>query len=93
MIKNSVVALVTAAALAGIAVPAMAEAAPLSPPAPVESETSSFNADYVLYQLQSQGVNASSVEQWGSYVRAFVTEDGRQVMRLFDADTLNPANI
>lgn len=90
MIKNSVVALVTVAALAGVAMPAFAE------PVKVGSEdsVSSFDADYVKYQLQSQGVNADSVEQWGSYVRAFVKgDDGRVTMQLFHEDTLAPANI
>ncbi|OAM82302.1 hypothetical protein [Devosia elaeis] len=93
MIKNSVVALVTAAALAGIAMPAMAAAAPATS-IESDSDTSSFDADYVLHQLQAQGVNATSVETWGTHVRAFVIgEDGRQTMRLFNADTLQPANI
>ena len=84
MIKNSVIALVSAAALAGIAVPAMAASYE-----PAEDSISSFDADYVKYQLQAQGVNADSVEQWGGYVRAFVIgEDGRQVMQFFDPDTL-----
>jgi len=92
MIKNSVVALVTAAALAGIAMPAMAAAPATSIES--DSDSSSFDADYVLYQLRAQGVNATSVETWGTHVRAFVIgEDGRQTMRLFDADTLQPANI
>ena len=90
MIKNSVVALVTAAALAGIAMPAMA--ASHKQPDPVE--TNDFNADYVQYQLEAQGVNADRVEQWGDYVRAFVVgPDGVVTMQLFHADTLAPANI
>lgn len=88
MIKNSVVALLTAAALAGVAMPAMAA------PAPIEESSNDFDADYVQYQLEAQGVNAQRVEQWGSYVRAFVTgPDGRVTMQLFHADTLTPANI
>jgi len=90
MIKNSVIALVTASALAGIAIPVMAA------PQPITSETKSesFNADYVQYELRSKGVNATSVELWGSYVRAFVTgEDGRVSMQFFHEGTLAPANI
>lgn len=91
MIKNSVVALVSAAALAGVAIPVMAAPAP----APAAEETTNdFNADYVEYQLAAQGVNVQRVEQWGSYVRAFVTgADGRVTMQFFHADTLTPANI
>lgn len=88
MIKNSVVALLTAAALAGVAMPVMAA------PPPVEESTNAFDADYVKYQLQAKGVNVDSVEQWGSYIRAYVIgEDGRIVMQFFDENTLAPANI
>lgn len=87
MIKNSVVALVAAAALAGVVVPSVA-AAPSKHD--VEDKTESFNADYALSQLRSNGVNATGVEEWGFYLRAFVNEDGRQVMRFFDPDTLSP---
>ncbi|MBE7733427.1 hypothetical protein [Devosia faecipullorum] len=95
MIKNSVIALVSAAALAGIAMPAMA----VPPPAPVPGSAdsgpaSSFDADYVQYQLQAKGVNAISVEPWGSYVRAYVSgADGRVTMQFFHEDTLAPANL
>ena len=42
--------------------------------------------------IQAYCVNASSVEEWGSFVRAFVTlEDGTQVMQLFTPDYLQPA--
>lgn len=58
-----------------------------------DSETS-FDDGYVLYQLQSKGVNASSVEQWGSYYRAFVNNgDGTQSMQLFNTDTLAPVTL
>jgi hypothetical protein len=88
MIKNSVVALFTAAALAGVAMPAMAATTQL------EASINNFDADYVQYQLEAQGVNTDRVEQWGEYVRAFVTgPDGRVTMQLFHADTLAPANI
>ncbi len=83
MIKKSVIAVATAAALAGVAIPAMA----------IES-TASFDADYVLYQLQSQGVTATAVEEWGTVLRAFVTTaDGRQVMQYFDASTLQQVQL
>lgn len=82
MIKNSVLALATVAAFAGIAAPTLAD-----------DDTPSFDASYVQYQLQSKGVNADSVEKWGTYVRAFVTDaDGRVSMHLFDEDTLTPVS-
>lgn len=83
MIKKSVAALVTTAALASIALPTMA----------LET-SSSFDADYVLNELQAQGVNATGVQEWGTLVRAFVTTaDGRQIMQYFEPVTLKPANI
>lgn len=99
MIKNSVAALVTAAALAGIAMPAMAAPPPDPTPAPVEGSAdsgpaASFDADYVQYQLQAKGVNATSVEPWGAYIRAYVSgADGRVIMQFFHEDTLAPANL
>lgn len=82
MIKNSVIALVTATTLiAGAAMPAMAA-------------TTDFDSDYVLAQLQQQGVPATAVEEWGDYVRAFVVgADGTETMQLFTPVTLTPANI
>ncbi|NMA98338.1 MAG: hypothetical protein GX970_09555 [Phyllobacteriaceae bacterium] len=58
-----------------------------------ESETS-FDDGYVLYQLQSKGVDATAVEQWGSYYRAFVKNaDGTTAMQLFNTDTLTPVSL
>ncbi|MBB4052276.1 hypothetical protein GGR20_001919 [Devosia subaequoris] len=90
MIKNSVIALVTAAALvSGAALPAMAAAAPVA-----AAEENDFDSDYVLAQLQDQGVNATAVEEWGSYVRAYVVgADGNETMQFFHPVTLSPANI
>ena len=56
MIKNTVIALVTAAALAGVAAPAMASTSLL------ESSDNDFDAAYVLAQVQDKGINASAVE-------------------------------
>lgn len=82
MIKNSVIALVTAAALAGVAAPAMASSL-------VSSSDSDFNADYVLSELQHKGIDAASVEEWGDYITALVTaEDGRQTILYFNPTTL-----
>jgi hypothetical protein len=87
MIKNSVVALVAAAALGGIALPAMAA------PAPTEA-SAGFDADFTLTRLQGTGVNATAVEEWGTVLRAFVVlDDGTEVMQFFDPDTLAPVNL
>jgi hypothetical protein len=48
----------------------------------------------IVAELKNDGVNVSSIEEWSGYVRAYVTlEDGRQVMRFFEPDTLQPALI
>ena len=88
MIKNSVIALATAAAFAGIAVPAMASTSLL------ETSNNGFDAAYVLAQLQDKGVNAASVEEWGDYVVAYVTDaDGKQTLAFFTPTTLQQVNL
>lgn len=88
MIKNTAIALATAAALVGAAAPAMASTSLL------ETPNNGFDAAYVLAQLQDQGVAASSVEEWGDYVVAYVTgADGKQTMAFFTPVTLQQVNL
>lgn len=88
MIKNTVIALVTAAALAGVAAPAMAATSLL------ESSDSDFDAAYVLAQLQDKGVDADSVEEWGDYVVARVIDaNGKQSVIFFQPTTLEQVNL
>ncbi|ODT69430.1 MAG: hypothetical protein ABS75_17120 [Pelagibacterium sp. SCN 63-23] len=96
MTKKSVLALITAAAVAGVSLPAMAAPAPVvSETAAVETDTTpSYDFDRALTLLQKDGINATRVESWGSVLRAFVIEDsGAQTMRFFDPDTLAPVNL
>jgi hypothetical protein len=94
MIKNTVIALLTAATLVGAAAPAWAEpntATGYDDFNGEELDQSGYDtaAQNIISRLQAQGVNATSVENWGGLVRAFVTlEDGRQVMQLFAPGTL-----
>ena len=85
MIKNTVIALATAATLAGIAVPAIAA------PAAAPEDDSSFDSDYVLAELAAKGIDAWRVEEWGSsYIVAFTTNaEGAQTMIYLDPATLN----
>lgn len=95
MTKNSILALATAALVAGAALPAFAA------PAPVESSdtdksylTDEIANDYTLLRLHEKGINAASIEEWNGKIRAFVVqEDGTQAMQLFDADTLAPVGL
>ena len=92
MIKHSVLALATAALVAGIAVPAFANTDSISDS--TFYSTDEVDSDYTLLRLQEKGINAVSVEEWNGLVRAFVTqEDGREVMQLFEADTLSPVQL
>lgn len=89
MIKNTVIALVTASALAGIAAPAMASSSLIE-----SSSDSDFDAAYVLAQLEAKGVAADSVEEWGDYVVAIVTDaTGKQTLTYFQPTTLEQVNL
>lgn len=88
MIKNTVIALTTAALLAGAAAPAMASSSLL------ENSDNDFDAAYVLSQLEAKGIKAAQVEEWGDYVAALVTgEDGKQAFVYFTPTTLEQVNL
>lgn len=100
MVKNTVIALIAAASLAGVALPAFAA------PAPVETndidtafgggsvEMRDFIANSVLSQLQQKGVNATAVEDWSGLIRAYVTlDDGSQVMQFFEPGSLKQVQL
>lgn len=57
------------------------------------SDRPAWDASRILRQLQDNGVEATSVEEWNGLVRAYVDVDGRQVMQYFDPDTLAPVDI
>ncbi|KKB78752.1 hypothetical protein VW35_09605 [Devosia soli] len=86
MIKNTVIALVATATLAGFAAPSIAATSIGS------NDDQSYDFDTALSELQARGISAVSVELWGDdVVRAFVTnEDGTQTMAFFTRDTLTP---
>ena len=90
MIKNTLIALIAAAAMAGVAAPAMADTA-FGDGSP---EMREFVADSIVSRLQNQGVAATEVEEWGDLVRAYVTgADGTQTMQLFTAGSLQPVTL
>jgi hypothetical protein len=88
MIKNTVIALVTTAALAGVAAPAFA-ATSIS-----YNDDQSYDFDWALSELQGRGINATSVESWnGDVVRAFIINaDGSETSAFFTSDTLSPVS-
>lgn len=86
MSKNTIIALVTAASLAGIGAPAFAAQSLVN--------DSSFDNSTIIARLHDQGVKASAVEEWGDLVRAYVTlEDGTTTMQFFSNDTLTPVSL
>jgi hypothetical protein len=98
MIKSSILALVTVVAMGSVAAPAFAYSdGPTSGAGAFgdgSSEQREFTANNILVRLQQAGVPATSVEEWGNLVRAFVTQpDGSQAMQLFAPDTLKPVSL
>jgi hypothetical protein len=88
MIKTSLIALAAAASVSLAALPAVAEDSIFG------SGDQDLTKARIVAELKNDGVNVSSIEEWSGYVRAYVTlEDGRQVMRFFEPDTLQPALI
>lgn len=89
MIKNTLLALVAVASI-GAAVPAFADTGAFGDGS---SDAREFTQSTIITRLQSQGVNVSSVEEWGTKIRAYVVQsDGTQVVQFFDADTLQPVS-
>ena len=89
MIKNTLIAIVTATALLGAAAPAMAGAF-----GDGDFDARETVADNILVNLQAEGVNATSVEEWGNLVRAYVIQaDGTQTMEFYTPVTLQPVAI
>ena len=51
-------------------------------------------ADSKLKDLRDKGVNATSIEQWGNLILAFVVDDnGHQTIQLFTPGTLTQVNL
>ena len=96
MFKTTVIALVAAASMIGVAAPAYAESNDGMFSSgdfngqEIDASARATAAQNIVSRLQEKGINATSVEQWGTLVRAYVTlEDGRQVNQFFTPGTLN----
>lgn len=89
MIKNTVIALVAAASIFGAAAPAMAGAF-----GDGDADSRQFVSEIILAGLHDKGVNATSVEEWGDLVRAFVVQaDGTETMEFFTPVQLQPVSL
>jgi hypothetical protein len=85
MIKTSLVALATTAALVGVSVPAMADTTGDG------TDSYRFDAQIAQIELRQQGVNATGVDDWNGLWRAYVVQDdGSRTMQFFDKTTLAP---
>jgi len=83
--KKTLMLALTAATLLGTAAPVLA-----SPFGNGNSDSRDFQATGILNQLQRAGVDATGVEEWGQYVRAYVVQaDGSVAMAYYDPITLN----
>lgn len=90
MIKNIALAAVAVLGVAGVSAPAFADSSLTSQ----TSISAAFDSTTILARLQSQGVPATSVEEWGDYVRAFVPgANGGEVMQFFTTDSLTPVQL
>ena len=79
----------TTAAMIGIAAPTLA-----APFGDGDQETRDFRAWSIETTLQHNGINATGVEEWGDYIRAYVSQpDGSQTMEFFDPVTLQQVQL
>ena len=78
--KKTIAIVLTTAALLGTAVPVLA-----GPFGSGDAESRDFVASGILHTLQERGIDATGVEEWGDYVRAYVRQpDGSIKMAFFD---------
>ena len=83
MKRSSIALLVTMAGL--VAAPGLAMA---------DSDIHGRSEFAIESALRAQGVQASGIESWGDYVRAYVSNgNGGSTMAFFDADTLQPVTL
>lgn len=92
-------ALIVASGLSGMAIPAQAAVSAHAADNMAacyntgDSKDINDDTDAIAARLGEHGYNVSGVEEWGSCIRAYVTDArGHTSMELFDPDTLKPVN-
>ncbi|HEV7718105.1 MAG TPA: hypothetical protein VGO70_03910 [Arsenicitalea sp.] len=86
MFKKSLVAVATIAVLATSALPVFAAESVFNNGSPSRAG--------VVQELNQKGIKATSVEQWGNYIRAYVTQpDGSQTQEFFTPGSLQQVNL
>ncbi|WP_240231353.1 hypothetical protein [Devosia lacusdianchii] len=94
MIKNTVIALLAVASVSAVALPAYAGTGVVPVFGTGDNDDQDWVADGIVSRLQAQGVNASSVENWGGLIRAYVTlEDGSEVMQFYTPGSLHQVSL
>lgn len=93
MIKTTLAALVAIAAVSAAA-PAFAEPDMHVVVKEAPSSTPYYDDNSVLDRLSQQGIKATSVENWGLLIRAYVRQaDGTEVQKFFRRDNLAPVEL
>ena len=94
MIKNIVLAVVAVACVSAVALPAYAGTGIVPIFGTGDNDDQDWVASTIVNRLNEQGVNASSVENWGGLIRAYVTlEDGTEVMQFFTPGSLDQVSL
>ena len=94
MIKNIVLAVVAVASVSAVALPAYAGTDIVPIFGTCDYDDQDWVASTIVNRLNEQGVNASSVENWGGLIRAYVTlEDGTEVMQFFTPGSLDQVSL
>ncbi|GGF32783.1 hypothetical protein GCM10011321_25020 [Youhaiella tibetensis] len=100
MFTRLTLAAIAVAGCAGLALPAQAATTPVKAADDMaacyntgNSKDINDDTEAIAARLGEHGYNVSGVEEWGSCIRAYVTDShGRTSMELFDPDTLKPIN-
>jgi hypothetical protein len=91
MSNKSAIALATVAVLASASLPAFATDSVFGS-GPIEARQDVQQG--IVQQLNQKGVKATSVEEWGNYIRAYVTTaDGKQVQQFFTPGSLQQVRL
>ncbi|UJW84418.1 hypothetical protein [Devosia sp. SL43] len=94
MIKNIVLAVVAVASVSAVALPAYAGTGITPVFGTGDNDDQDWVASTIVDRLNEQGVNATSVENWGGLIRAYVTlEDGSEVMQFYTPGSLNQVSL
>jgi hypothetical protein len=94
MIKKSIIAIATLAAIAGASLPALASNTDSVFGSTNDYQQTESAKNSVAQRLAAQGIQVSNIDEWGGYVRATVQlPNGQQATRFFQPGTLAPVSV